>query len=136
MRPTVAQPDAERAMVDVLTEALAAREPTTTVGIGVPIGWTPTSSPTHAEVAWDGTPGGQWPITARPTIRIVVRAASTTTAKATAALCQALLLAYEGGHGITTISPLVGITPARDPDTEAELAWFTVAVTTRLTPLA
>lgn len=124
-KPAVTFPDPERAVVDYLTTVAAGQFPAgTTIGVGVPAGWVPTS-PTHIEVAWDGTPGLAWPVTADATIRVVVHAATTTLAKRDALLAQGLLCA-SGWPASLTIQPLTGVLPAQDPSTHAELASFTV----------
>lgn len=119
MKPAASFPDPEPLVRPILTAAF----PTATVGIGVPEGWSP-ASPTHIEVAWDGTPIVTNTL-ALSTIRILVRAATTTEAKRVALLAQAHLLTDP------SITPSVGVQPIRDPDTRAELAWFTVRVARR-----
>lgn len=130
MTPPVTFPDPERAVVDLLQHLTDEDDPPVTVSVGVPEGWTP-EAPTHLEVAWDGTPETSHPVAEHPTIRIVVRAATTSVAKATAARARGLLLAHDGTPPVVSIRPLVGVMPARDPDTRDELAWFTVRVTVR-----
>lgn len=135
-RPTVQMPDAEKA-VRVLLAELFASEITAgdvTVSIGVPVGWT-SASPDHLEVAWDGTPTVAWPVSADATIRLVARAGSTSAAKALAAKAQGRLVAHMGDTTIARIRPLTGVLPARDPDTDAELASCTVRVTVRSQPI-
>lgn len=134
MKPTVTYPDAERAMVDLLDELIAAHEPAATVSVGVPEGWQPTSPP-HLQVAFDGSPDGDHPFADRPTIRIVARASTTTEAKRLAHLARGLLLAHRGGGGFARIRPGIGVLPARDVDTHAELASFTVLTTVRSIPI-
>lgn len=133
-RLTVTYPDPERAVVDLLAGLLPAYETGVTVGLGVPTGWAP-SSPTHVQVAWDGTPVAVEPVMQAATVRIVVRAATTTEAKRVAQAVRGMLLGWSGDAPVTAVAPLVGVQPARDPDTRHELAWFTVRVTVRSTPL-
>lgn len=132
MIPPHQVPDAEKAVRTVLTAAMAS--PTCTVSIGVPQGWTP-AAPTHVEVAWDGTNVIGHQITATATVRVVIWAATKSVAKDTAARAQALLLAHDGAPPMSTVRPGVGPVPARDRDSGAELAWFTVRLTVRTTPL-
>lgn len=134
MKPAVTFPDAERAVVDLLAGLIGPHQPDATVGIGVPPGWG-TSSPPHIEVDWDGTPTNFHPVADRPTIRVVVRARTTSEAKRLAQLARGLLLAHTGAGDIARIRPGVGVMPARDPDTKAELASFTLLVTVRAIPI-
>lgn len=126
-------PDPEKATRALLDELLADHEPDVTVAAGVPRNWT-TASPTHVEVAWDGSSSthafGGAGIRMLATIRLVVRSATTSEAKRIALLCQGLLIGSTG-HGITAIRPGIGVAPARDPQTNAELAGFTVLATVR-----
>lgn len=126
MKVVVDWPDSERLMVDLVDGFDIADS----VGIGVPKGWTPEAG-VHAQVALDGTPTVITPVAQRHTMRVTVWAETTTAAKAAAARLQAHLHAHPGGEGITAIKPLTGTLPARDPDTGAELASFTVAAVVR-----
>jgi hypothetical protein len=132
-RPQVTFPDAQRAVVDLLTELLDDAGETVTVAVGVPNGWKPGTT-SHLEVASDGTPDQTWPVVAYPTIRIVARASTTTEAKRLAALAEGLLVAYGGGDTISTIRPLTGVLPARDDQTNAEIASVTLRVAVRSEP--
>ncbi len=141
MIPAHQVPDAEKAVRALLTAAMAS--PTCTVAIDLPADWTPgvpgdpsrPASPPHVQPQWDGTNLAGHQITATATVRVVVWAATKSLAKDTAARAQALLLAHDGTPPISTVRPGVGPVPARDPDTRAEMAWFTVRVTVRTTPL-
>lgn len=130
MRPLVQMPDAEKETRALLADLLDGP----TVSVGVPQGWTPASG-SHVEVAWDGTPSMEWPVSADATIRLVARAASTSAAKALCAEAQGRLVAYMGDDVIARIRPLTGVLPARDPATNAELASCTVRVTVRSQPI-
>jgi hypothetical protein len=130
MRTPAAFPDPERAVVDLLTELMDLYDETVTVGVGVPGGWRPDHSP-HLEVAWDGTPIIEQRTMAHATVRVVARAGSTTEAKRLALLAQGLLAAHDGTGPISVVRPLTGPLPARDPDTRAEIASFTVRASTR-----
>lgn len=130
----VTYPDVERLIVDHLVTVLAGRLPAgATIGVGVPANWVPLS-PLRVEVSWDGTPEMTYPIVERATVRIVVHASSTTAAKQYASLVMGLLLAG-GWPDSFSVNPLTGVLPARDPETHAELASFTVRVSVRSTPL-
>lgn len=131
MKLEVEYPDVERAMRDLLADLVAPHEPDVTVGVGVPDGWDPLTSDPHLQVACDGTPSQVHPIVAHHTVRVVAWAASPTEAKALAALAQGLLLGVGAQQPIAALLPLTGLLPARDPDTRAELASFTVRATTR-----
>ena len=133
MKPLAAFPDPEpliRAVLDVALDGEGC-----TIGVGVPPGWNPDTSPPHLEIAWDGTPVVAGTI-ARATIRLVARARATSTAKNLALKAQGHLLAHTGGGGISAIGPGVGVQPVSDDDTGAELAWFTVRATCRSRLLA
>lgn len=134
MKPAVTYPDPERATVDLLAALVAPHAPEATVGVGVPPNWAP-SSPPHFEVAWDGTPTSMHPVAEVATVRIVVRARTTTDAKRLAQLARGLLLAHDGHGPIRQIRPGIGVLPARDPATQAELASFTVLATVRSTSI-
>lgn len=127
-------PDVERLIRDLLEELITPHEPDVTVGIGVPTDWTPTS-PEHLQVVSDGIPERTQPIVAHATVRLVARAASTSRAKAIAALGEGLLLAHKGGGGVSVIRPLAGVLPARDPDTRAEIASVSLRVSVRSQPI-
>lgn len=124
-------PDVERSTKDLLD---ALTPPPITVGIGVPNAWT-TESATHLQVGWDGTLVAASRLIATATIRVTAWASSTSAAKAAALDAHARLCAHRAGSGISLIRPGVGPMPARDDTTHAELAWFTVRVTVRSTPL-
>lgn len=124
-------PDVERAAKTLLDDLTP---PPSTVGIGVPESWTE-ASPIHLQIGWDGTLVNQSRLIATATIRVVAWAAEPTQAKTAALDAHARLCAHRGGGGINLIRPGVGPIPARDPDTGAELAWFTVLATVRSTPL-
>ncbi len=128
MRLAVVYPDAERLTRDLL-EALVVTIP---VGIGVPPEW---EGEDYLQVSLDGTPVVEHPIVARATVRIVGWASTTTRAKELANLALGLLCAHDGGDGISDITPLTGVLPARDPDNRGEIASVTVRVSTRSSAL-
>lgn len=124
-------PDPEkalRALLDTLTPSPI------TVGIGVPTTWGPTS-PAHLQVGWDGTRTPRHRVAAVALIRVTAWASTTSTAKATALDAEARLCAHDGTGAISAIETATGVFPARDTDTDAELASFTVRVTVRSQPL-
>lgn len=125
-------PDVERLVVDWLADRFADLDEDVTVGIGVPAGWT-ASLKAHVAVAWDGTPIVEWPAVQRATIRLVAYAGSPTEAKRLAALAQGVLCSHPGGDGIVSARPLTGVLPARDPDTQSEIAATTSRVVVRST---
>lgn len=132
MKPQVQPRDVERLVVAYLTEAL--EDENCTVGVGVPASWKPTSTP-HVEVASDGEPRDGWPIVTYTTIRLVARANGTSAAKALCGLAYGLLCAHNGDEAIVSTRALAGPLPARDPQTNAELASATVRVTARTEPV-
>lgn len=133
MKPLAVPPDAERIVVDYLTTALAARGQDVTVGVSIPITWSPLpisqgGSKPHVQVGHDGTPSGRYPITAKATVRLTAWASSTTAAKTLAGLVQGLLLIHPGGGGVGSTQFLTGNLPARDPSTGAQLASNTTRI--------
>jgi hypothetical protein len=124
-KPVAVPADAERTAVDILTAALAARAQDVTVGVDLPAAWTSGTKP-HVQVALDGTPELTYPVMWSATVRVTCWHSSTTTAKALAALCQAILCSYAGSAAVASVQPLTGVLPTRDPDTGAQLASITV----------
>jgi len=123
-------PDAERVTIDYLTAALAARSQDVTVGVGIPTTWTTATKP-HVQIALDGTPIVEYPILWRASVRITAWSSSTTTAKALAALCEALMCSHPGSATVASVQSLTGVLPTRDPDTGAQLASVSVRVNLR-----
>lgn len=130
MRLAVTYPDAERLVRNLLAGELDSHGETCTVGVGVPADWTPASG-SHVQVSLDGTPTGTHPVLVNATVRLVAWAANTTEAKRLAVLAQGLLLAHNGGDGISSTQFLTGVLPARDPESRAEIASTTTRVTVR-----
>ncbi len=123
MKLAVEVPDVERSTVQLLDSLT-----THTVGVNLPDAWS-AGSATFVQVQWDGTPSAVWPVLVRATVRVTVFAGSPTVAKGVAARCQGLLLAEDAYTFLT------GILPARDPDTRAPIASFTVRCTARTAPI-
>lgn len=125
-KPAVTYPDSEEATVaDLKTfDALDAY----TAGVGMPKGWTP-GSPIHLHVACDGQFLNAHPFAARSTMRVTAWGGTPTATKRAAQLAMGCLLSI--GH----YSPLVGVLPATDDETNAELASFTVRRWARSTPI-
>ena len=124
-------PDPEPIVRAYLATELATLEPDVTVGVAVPPDWAPHTSKPHVQVVSDGVPLHQHPVIAHATIRLVVRAASTSEAKRLAGVAQGVLCAHPGGDGVVGARMLTGVLPARDPATKAELASTTTRVTLR-----
>ena len=127
MKPLAVPPDAERVTIDYLTAALATRSQDVTVGVDIPTTWTTATKP-HVQIGWDGTPEVQYPILWRASVRITAWSSSTTTAKALAALCEALMCSHPGSAQVASVQSLTGVLPTRDPDTGAQLASVSVRV--------
>lgn len=134
--PTVVFPDVERLVVDYLAAALEQAGEQVTVGVGVPDGWDRRRSPAHVSVACDGMPWMRHPVIGRASVRVTVRARSTSEAKRLAEVAQGLLLAHPSGGGVAGVRPHSGVMPTRDADTRADLAWFAVGVTVRTQDMA
>jgi hypothetical protein len=130
MKPLVSYPLVEQIVVDLLADLMAGVEGAPTVGVGVPVGWTATSSRPHLSVVSDGSWRIEHPVAIWSTVRVVARAASTTVAQRLAQRAMGELLAGGWPEGVR-ISAGTGVMPTRDTDTRAELAWFTVSVRTR-----
>lgn len=130
MKPLVQPRDTELFVVDYLGPLLT----DATVGVSVPTGWLPTDTP-HLQVVSDGDPSGIWPIATRCTIRLIARAGSTSEAKDLCGLALGYLCAHNGDTDISSTRYLTGVLPARDPETDAELASATVRVTVRTEPI-
>lgn len=129
--PAVTYPDPERVVRDYLDTVIA----DATIGVGVPSSWTKASG-NHLQVATDGMfLGRTHPVYGEATIRLVAWSASPTQAKELAQRAQGLLLAHPGTGDITRTRPLTGLLPARDEQTNAELASVTVRVTLRSVPI-
>lgn len=127
MKMAAAPIDVEEAAVDLAVALLD--DATIDVSVGVPPQWTPTSS-THVQVRSDGVPLSAHPVYF-PTVAFTVRAATTHEAKRVAALLLGLLLGADPNEDIRNIVHLNGPVADRDPQTNAELAAFTVRATTR-----
>jgi hypothetical protein len=123
-------PDVERATVDFLTGKLGGA----TVGTRLPPDWTKQST-NHLMVRCDGTPTITYPITARPTVRLVAWSGSPTEAKALAMLAQGVYCAHPGDSEISGVQALTGLLPGYDPDHEAELASVTCRAVIRSIPI-
>lgn len=130
MKLAVAYHDAERAVVDWLTEQLPAHGEDATVGVGVPVGWE-RGDTEHVQVDFDGTPLTEHPVIAHATVRLVAWASSTTDAKRLVSVATGLLLAHPGGDGIAATRPQTGVLPVHDDEHNAELASTTTRVTVR-----
>jgi len=124
-KPVAVPPDAERVAIDYLTAALASRWHDVTVGVNVPTSWVKGTKP-HVQVGLDGTPEVEYPILWRASLRVTLWHESTTTAKALAVLCQAILCAHPGSAQVASVQALTGVLPAQDPDTKAQLASVSV----------
>jgi hypothetical protein len=133
-KPLVVYPAVEPIVVDHLKDLMVGDVDDPTVGVGVPVGWTPGSAP-HLQVADDGTWRIEHPVAAWSTVRVVARAGSTTVAQRLAHRAMGALLAGGEPAGVT-ITAATGPLPARDTSTRAEMAWFTVRVRTRSAPPA
>jgi len=127
-KPLTVPRDAERVVRDYLLAALVARGQDVTCGAYIPTtSWTSTTK-SHVQVAWDGTPESVYPILDRATVRVTAWAYTTTAAKALVGLCEGLLLSHPGSPEVGSIQPLTGTLPAQDPATKAQLASISVRV--------
>lgn len=130
-KTAVTYPDPERVVKDYLDPLIA----DATVGIGVPSSWT-SASGEHLQVAADGSfLSGTHPVYTEATVRLVAWSDSPTAAKELVQRAQGLLLAHPGTGSISRTRPLTGLVPARDDQTNAEIASVTVRVTLRSVPI-
>lgn len=136
MKPLTVSPDAEHVVIDYLAATLLAHSQDVTCGVNIPTTtWTSTTK-SHVQVAWDGTPESLYPVMDRATVRITAWAYTTTAAKALVGLCEGLLLSHSGSTEVGSIKPLTGTLPAQDPTTKAQLASISVRVNLTRTVVA
>lgn len=114
-------------VADWLRPQLAVLVPDVTVAARIPAGRTSGSAP-HVLVACDAVDGADWPIAQRATIRLTAWAADSDSAQRVAARAVALMLMHPGDSDIASVLPLLGVTPADDPDTKAPIASGTVEI--------
>jgi hypothetical protein len=74
---------------------------------------------------------GQHPVTRTAALRLVAHETSEAKAYRLASVCQAVLLAYEGGVKVRSYGDLTGPIPSKDVDSGEPLAFFTVAARLR-----
>lgn len=134
MKPLAVAPDAERIVIDYLTAALAARSVVAGVGVDLPATWAPASTQ-YVQVALDGTPTVRYPVMARAVVRLTAWHTNTTGAKALASLAQGLMCSHPGSREIGSVQPGIGVFPARDFATGAQLASVTCRVNLLLVTL-
>lgn len=139
VRPLVTFADPEAVAKAALTAGFAARSevfkpatitnafPTTALAGDV----------THLQVEMDGTPGGDYPIVERVTVRVTAYSApgKQTHAKDLASLAEGLLYVFPGNTQVTSFVPLTGRLKTVDPDTKNNLVSFTVRANMRPTVL-
>lgn len=121
--------DAQAEAASVLRTAFAGRSEAYAQGIEVggrvPRGAQPQTP--YLLVAVDGSTEVIYPIVQRSTVRVTVWHIDPDAALDLAQLAQAVLLAVS--TDTLTCHPLLGPQRAYDPDTETDLAWFTVRAT-------
>jgi hypothetical protein len=120
----VTMPDPERPVVDYLAELMD-----TSVGIGLPEGWT-TASGAFLSVEADASTD-LYPVTDRVTLRLTCWAPSRTQAKAVCNQARTLILTHSGDASIRAVHRLTGVTAGTDPDNRAPLATCTVRASLR-----
>lgn len=125
-------PPPSRAVRDVLRTALAPY--TEAAGVTVSTkGPAPNPSLPYVQVRADARFRNSV-LDGRATVRVAVWHADEGLAESLASLAEGLLLAYEGGSEIRTVTPVMSPLLTDDPETGAPLAFFTVNV--RLAPVA
>lgn len=88
----------------------------------------------YVKVGLDAT-FGQYPVTRTATLRLVTHATTEAAALDIAGLCQAVLLAYEGGAKVRSFGELTGPIPTTDTTTGGPVAFLTLAARLRPQPL-
>lgn len=83
---------------------------------------------THLQVELDGSPGSDYPVAERATVRVTAYSApgKQNHAKSLATLAQALLYAHPGNADVHGFQPLTGRLKTTDPDTGNNLVSFTM----------
>ncbi len=137
MKPAVVFPDPMLAVLEILRDRLPATE-AATLSLG-------TLSPDEfADGAFPGKPyamvrldfaSTRYPIVETATIRVGVWGDSEAKGLRLAQVVRAVLLSYEGGSKVRSVSPLTGPYPTEDPDDGTPLSYFTVAARLRPTSL-
>lgn len=133
---TVVLADPAPAIVDYLVDVLSGRAEPFLAGVDVGV-WYPTSSTPETpalpfvQVATDGTPGMDWPVTARATVRLTVWHRNPGPAAQAAALILGLLAEHPGDDRVWAVQPLTGPLAAVDPNGGAHLSSLTVRVSVR-----
>lgn len=137
-KPLVTYPDVEALVVAYLAAEVPAYDGPTdhpTVSGDLPSEWT-AATPSHLQVAKDGTFTDDHPIAVHATIRVTAWSQRATRADELANLVFGLLCAHPGTGGISAVRPLTGPLPARDTEhLDAELCSITVDVAVRSTAL-
>ena len=119
--------DVARLIKDWLKSDLASRFPELSVRLELPSDWALGSNPVLL-VAADGSPMTMWPVATMPTIRVTSWTSGRELKYAHAALTRLLTTRITG---IAAVLPGTGILEARDPDTNGDLASFTVLTRAR-----
>lgn len=136
MKPLVIFADPERVLIDYLKTALA--DDGATVSDSAP-STTLTATQKHVQVTLDGTPGDDYPLTDRATVRFTCYTAKgqRTSAKALASHVQAFVYVHPGSADVAGTTPLVGRSGViADPDTQNLMVWFTFRVNLKPHPVA
>lgn len=128
---TVVLADPAPAVVDYLLTRFAGRDEPYLAGIDVGVWYPATSSPEtpalpFVQVAADGTPVLEWPVTGRATVRVTVWHKNPGPAAQTAALVLGLLAEHPGDDRLWAVHPLTGPLAAVDPNGGAHLSSLTV----------
>lgn len=135
MKPAVVFPDPLIATLDVLRAGVPTHVPGATFGTVPPSAQrSDDASAPYAFVDLDAVTG-QYPVHMSATVRVVAYAATPAQTLALAQVCRAILLSHPGDAAARSFGELTGPIPTTDPDTDAPVAFFTVAARLRPTPL-
>ena len=134
MKPQVTFADPERVLIDYLKPTAPG---SATVSDAAPS--TQLGTARHIQVELDGTPGDDYPLTDRATVRFTCYTGKgqRTAVKALASQVQALVYAHPGNADLAGTTPLVGRSGViADPDTQNLMVWFTFRVNLKPHPVA
>lgn len=126
-------PDAAAAALDVLHTAFTHLGTAAGVGLNLPAGWKPTSTP-FVRCQIDAAFDDYVIVTERQTVRGVVYHHDGSEAFELAQLARGILVAHSGDV-LRRVRPLTGPFPAIDDVTTAPIASFTVEALVRSTPV-
>ena len=106
----------------------------TTFPTATQLGSKTSPQPGYVQVAWDGTPASDYPVTIRATIRVTCWHINPTPAEDLAFLVLSILGSHGGDAELWQVLHLTGPLPGTDPDSGYAFAYSTFRVSPRPTP--